>query len=110
MEHIKIGKQVRDVINRKDQRQFDREQAMINKWYSDVIIPMEKEFFDQIKAHGINHPPLSDVRYETIFKVFNDKFISARDKTNHWRKKLRFIDINMYYFTTLYQPVETEPH
>ena len=93
-------------INRKDKRQYEKELLWLKKWNDEVVIPLEIEFWHELKGVGMDYPTFDHVQYLDVYQRYLDKFTSARDKMNHIRLKFQFIDINLFYFENLYKPLE----
>lgn len=104
MEKILIKR--KEPLNRDEKRQFKKEYDWLKQWYNEIVIPLEIEFWEKLKLAGIDYYGFHVVGYEHVYKRYLDKFTSARDKTNHIRRKHQFIDIDMYYFEKLYKPLE----
>ena len=98
MEEVKILIKLKEPVNRDEKRKFEKELNWLNNWYYEIIIPLEKDFWEQLKIAGLDIQAFKLIEYQDIYDRYCDKFISARDKTNHTRLKFKFLDINMYYF------------
>jgi len=98
----------RNPVNRDEKRYAEREHEKIIAWFKEDVVPLEIEFWEMLKAYGIWHPNIPNKSYLEVYEIYKEKFISLRDKTNHWRKKMRFFDTDLYYFENLYKPLENE--